>query len=99
MVNSATIVPLNAVVGQAERRRPGRTEIDPALVPILRRPSGAASQPDQRHAEDEDTPRPPLSCDEQDDLEPSRGMIFGVMLSLPLWGVIFGAARIAVRLM
>ena len=59
-----------AIATGTDRRRPGRIDANPALIPLLR---GEAA------------PTPDATFDGSDDLAPSRGIAFGVLLSIPAW--------------
>jgi hypothetical protein len=61
-----------------DRRRPGRAEVSPDLIPLLRNPVDAEIPPDDTHGADH--PR--------DDLEPAKGLAVGLLLAVPLWCVI-----------
>ncbi len=68
-----------------ERRRPGRREVSPGLIPLLRNPAGDGTVPGGG------LPRPgeaPALMAGQDALEAARGIAMGVALSAPLWGVV-----------
>ena len=68
-----------------ERRRPGRREVDPVLIPLLRRPAG-----DGRLREDDvalRTAEPALSPG-RDPLGAARGVAMSLMISLPFWGLV-----------
>jgi hypothetical protein len=94
MVDAATIEPDSAESRHGsqsdDRRRVGRTDVDRALVPLLRNPAGAGSQHDEPGADSAF----PVG---QDELGPSRGIFFGIILSLPLWGAIYVSVRLALR--
>lgn len=64
-------------------RRPGRkTQVNPHLIPLLRNPTTMHIPVPIGEA---DVPSP------KDDLEPIRGVISSLLLSVPLWGGIAGA--------
>jgi hypothetical protein len=77
------------------RRRPGRRDdAHPSLIPLLR---GTASPiPDDLPTVIADRPAAPAGLEaEEDGLDPVRGIIFGVALSVPIWAVlILGACRL-----
>lgn len=64
-----------------DRRRPGRTEISPDLLPLLRNPAGVEIPPDDSH----------VRGDAGDDLGAAKGLAFGVLLAVPLWCLIAAA--------
>jgi hypothetical protein len=97
MVKSATIEPANALSRQGDWRRIGRTDVDPALLPLPRSPADARGLQDEPEADCADGPCYSQFPDEHDDLGPSRGIFFGVILSLPLWGAICGLAYFVFR--
>ncbi len=72
------------------RRRPGRNDqVSPHLIPLLRDPAPA------------NIPAPP-PCEMEtllfnDQLVPARGIIFGLVLSVPLWAIIAGAMWVVLR--
>ena len=67
-----------------ERRRPGRRDVNPMLIPLLRRPAGDGSLCD--------TTVPDLEAVSalnpgQDPLGAARGVAVSVLLSVSVWGV------------
>ena len=66
-----------------ERRRPGRRDVSPALIPLLRKPAGDGTVPGEgfRHRD----AVPALNVG-QDALDAARGVAMGLALSAPLWG-------------
>jgi hypothetical protein len=69
--------------GTADRRRPGRIEnISPHLIPLLRQPTVVVE------------PAPVLTVD---DLRLPKGIAIGVLLAIPLWGLIIGGIMMMVR--
>lgn len=69
-----------------DRRRPGRREVNPVLIPLLRRPAGDGSLPDADlswHLQDG-----PAVRAGQDPLAAMRGVGMGVLLSAPFWGAV-----------
>jgi len=71
-------------------RRLGRNDqVSPHLIPLLRDPA-ALDIPAPPPCE---TEAPPLD----DHLAPIRGIIFGLVLSVPLWAVIAGAVWAVLR--
>jgi hypothetical protein len=59
--------------GVLDQRRPGRLEkVSPALIPLLREPAECADGLDF----------------DSDPLAPARGIVVGLLLSVPLWGLI-----------
>jgi len=77
-----------------ERRRPGRAPVSPTLLPLLRRSARdtvAEPQPDSAI--------PDVEWEAEDSMRPARGIIFGLILSLPIWALVFYAYHeIAVHL-
>ena len=68
--------------GSAERRRPGRQDVSPALLPLLRGQQGPIAEA-ARVAAEEDS----------HDLAPARGIFLGLLISLPLWIAVVVAIR------
>jgi hypothetical protein len=66
-----------------ERRRPGRREVSPELIPLLRGPS-TADVPNVPEAAQASSPVDLSFLD--DGGNPARGILIGMLLSLPLWG-------------
>lgn len=60
-----------------ERRRPGRTEVKPELVPLLRSDEITKPAP---HDGDQDS-----MGDDQDNLRTARGIAMGLLLAAPFW--------------
>ena len=89
---------LEAVSTRHERRRPGRTEVDAALIPLLRGtvridlvfdgppPEGTLDTLVGEVAEE--AVAAPFFTDGAD--RSARGMLIGLLLSVPLWSVIAG---------
>jgi hypothetical protein len=76
------------------RRRPGRRDdTHPSLIPLLR---GTASPiPDDLTVIADPATIPAGLETEKDALDPARGIIFGIALSVPIWAVlILGACRL-----
>lgn len=72
------------------RRRPGRdNQVNPHLIIMLRNPTAM------------DVPTAPLSKVDtqclQDDLAPTKGVVFALVLSAPLWAIISTIIWIVVR--
>ena len=61
-----------------DRRRPGRREVPPVLIRLLRSPSGGDLL---------DVGPDSLASEQDDDLAPARGLIIGVILSSALWAI------------
>ncbi|MBN9559944.1 MAG: hypothetical protein J0H14_04335 [Alphaproteobacteria bacterium] len=62
-----------------DRRRPGRPEhVSPHLIPLLRNAAEAEIPPDDA----------PVADRTQDDLGPAKGILAGLGLAIPLWGLI-----------
>ena len=60
---------------QGERRRPGRLrDVSPELLPLLRT-AGDAPEPDTVESV-------------SDGLSPARGIAIGILLAVPVWGVV-----------
>ncbi len=74
--------PAKVAAKVADRRRPGRAEINPALVPLLRKPT----TPETEGADTEEL---------WADRAPARGLIVGVMISAVLWIIGLGALALA----
>ena len=68
-----------------DRRRPGRTEADPALVPLLRQVSAELDWQKQWPDESIDDWQHRLDEKDQDALGSARGIALGVVLSMPAW--------------
>ncbi len=68
-----------------DRRRPGRTEADPALVPLLRQVETDLDWQAQWPGESEEDWQDRLSERSQDALGSARGIALGVALSVPIW--------------
>jgi hypothetical protein len=77
------------------RRRPGRRDdVHPALIPLLR--GTVTPDSDDGPGIIADAPMAAESMDlEKDGLAPARGIIFGLVLSVPIWAVlVLGALRL-----
>ena len=86
---AVTDSPAKAAPSKSDRRRAGRQEVNPVLVPLLRRPDAANAPPMAEAA--------PILTDIDhisSELAPARGIALGLMISLGLWGAI-GAAVFA----
>ena len=69
-----------------ERRRPGRRDVSPELIPLLRRPTGdGVLRADLTPGNLDDEPALPA---DRDALAPARGVAVSLLLSLPLWCVV-----------
>ena len=66
-----------------ERRRPGRRDVNPVLIPLLRKPAGDGILPNDGLRRSEALPALKIG---QDALDAARGMAMGLVLSAPLWG-------------
>jgi hypothetical protein len=64
-----------------DRRRPGRTEVSPDLLPLLRDPASVEIPLDDS----------PVGGDARDDLGAAKGIAISVLLAVPLWGLIAAA--------
>ena len=88
---------------QRDRRRPGRLNANPALIPLLRGEAATfeivpqSRLPDREPAEI--APAAPLAPEKtapdeavhgpnDDEGNPARGIVIGMLLSIPLWGII-----------
>ena len=69
-----------------ERRRPGRREVSPELIPLLRRPVGDGMIQDDFPADGIEG-QPALATG-RDALAPARGIAMSLLLSVPLWCVV-----------
>jgi hypothetical protein len=77
-----------------ERRRPGRAPVSPTLLPLLR--SGGTDGLKEPLA---DSFIHDVEWESEDSMSPSRGIVFGLILSLPIWALVFFAYHeIAVHL-
>lgn len=72
-----------------DRRRPGRTDADPALVPLLRQVSAELDWQAQWPDESDEDWQERLDEKDQDALGSARGIALGVVLSVPVW-LLFG---------
>lgn len=83
--------PIDDTVG-VERRRPGRQDVDPTLLPLLRDASTAGPADGSGSIADD----PALEADDvQEDGTPFRGILVGLMLALPFWCILgYAAVRI-----
>jgi hypothetical protein len=69
-----------------ERRRPGRAPVSPTLLPLLRRgATDTFAEPQPGIAEHD------VEWEAEDSMAPSRGIVFGLILSLPIWALVFFA--------
>jgi hypothetical protein len=67
------------------RRRSGRTAVNPVLIPLLRGTGGSKGASPERAISD----RLLAESEFTDDVgNPGRGIVFGLLLSIPLWIVI-----------
>jgi hypothetical protein len=74
-MHDTAVVNVSGSTPRVERRRPGRVErVSPALLPLLR--GEAVWSPDDRDHR-------------QHDLMPATGIAVGVLLSAPMWALIF----------
>jgi hypothetical protein len=83
----------------ADRRRPGRLEwINPALLQLLRGPVPSDTPPvdtmSRELGQSVGTPGQPIRSvdihadDDTDDLAAGRGIVAGLLLSIPVWAII-----------
>ena len=70
----------------ADRRRRGRRDLHPSLIPLLRRPTGDGVALDGEPAWQLDSL--PALAGGGDALAAARGMAMGLVLSAPLWGAV-----------
>jgi hypothetical protein len=83
------------VATSPDRRRPGRSPVSSAVVPILRRPAGDGVLPGDTVAdESHDHAR---SISPRDALGTARGIVLGVLLSVLFWAAIGVVAYFALR--
>jgi hypothetical protein len=83
-----------------DRRREGRHDVAPQLLPLLRAPApGEELSEDLRHLLDETEPshEDDGSWEPLDPIAPARGVALAVGLSLPLWGMIGGLLYMMLR--
>jgi len=86
-VSTSAASPAGAV---EDRRRPGRHgQVSPHLTPLLRNPA-TADIPELCLGQ---VDAPPLGYD----LGPARGLVFGLVLSVPLWAIIGGVVWAVLR--
>jgi hypothetical protein len=78
---------------RTDRRRPGRTEVSPVLVPLLRRESVPVMTDIVREASLLESDWEPM-----DALRPARGIAYGLLLSLPLWAALLATCHVAIKL-
>jgi hypothetical protein len=70
-----------------ERRRAGRRDVKPELIPLLRNPVGNGILPDAAQTDI-------TSPFGQDRLAPARGIVMSLLFSVPIWGLVgFAFAR------
>ena len=68
----------------ADRRRPGRKEVNPALILLLRTPAEESKADLIAEPEETGAPVDP----EHDALRPTKGILLAVLLSLPFWSIV-----------
>ena len=68
-----------------DRRRPGRMDVDPALVPLLRHVEADLDWQAQWPDESDEDWQDRLDERSQDTLGSARGITLGVALSMPVW--------------
>jgi hypothetical protein len=72
-----------------DRRRPGRPRsVSPSLVPLLRKPLPDPAVAEALLAVDRLFEADICEPDRSEDLGAARGILVGLVLSLPLWGLI-----------
>jgi len=82
-----------AVLPDGERRRPGRMEASPALLPLLR------ARP--RHlslVSDRDSGPMAVGFEYDDSLRPARGITLAILLSVPVWAILITMVHSLLRL-
>jgi hypothetical protein len=77
----------------ADRRRPGRKEVSPVLVPLLRG-EGDPMLLDFAH----EAAVLESDWDPVDALRPARGIAYGLLLSLPLWAALLVTCHVAIKM-
>jgi hypothetical protein len=78
----------DAQIHAFERRRAGRQDVSPALVPLLRDPASGLAL--SNHPAPADTPfRDYLETDPfHDQMAPARGIFLGLSISMMFWGIV-----------
>jgi hypothetical protein len=76
-----------------ERRRPGRKEANPSLLPLLRNRQHHLSL-----VSDRDSGPSATALDYDDSLRPARGITLGILLSVPLWAILIGMVHTLLRM-
>ena len=72
-----------------DRRRAGRQDVSPVLVPLLRHPADATGTPEILPAFAETPYRDFLESDPfHDQMAPARGILLGLAISMLFWGAI-----------
>ena len=72
-----------------ERRRAGRLEVNPALVPLLRDPANSAAALDPLQPFPDTPYRDFLEADPfHDQMAPARGILLGLSISMLFWGAV-----------
>ena len=85
-------------VAEGDRRRPGRRAANPVLVPLLR-----GTPPGRGHAPGASEPPGQAGPAEhfEDDGNAARGIVIGMLLSMPIWAsiaaVCYGIFRLLAR--
>jgi hypothetical protein len=82
MRSSETDLPVARPSRQSDRRRPGRQDVSPALLPLLRGQPGPSAEADYVAV-----------GEDGQDLAAARGICIGLLISVPLWAVIIMAVR------
>jgi len=86
--NSAEAQATEAQVVAFDRRRAGRQDVNPALVPLLRNPATGAAGLDQAAGPDT-AYRDYLETDPfHNSLGPARGIALGLSISMLFWGAL-----------
>jgi hypothetical protein len=76
--------PVNGTTELTNRRRPGRKDVSPELIPLLRTPTQGSPNDVGMTVEEADF----VSDPDDDAGRPARGILFAILLSLPIWSVI-----------
>ena len=77
---------VDETIGLTDLRRPGRKEVNPTLIPLLRiRAEEGKTELIAQSEEAGDLVDPE---EEDDAFRPSRGVLLAVLLSLPFWSIV-----------
>ncbi len=81
--------PENVAVETDDRRRPGRTDVDPILIPLLRLSSdGSASYEAMRQALHTQDAAASVDYLDEEESEPARGFLLALYMAIPIWLVV-----------